>query len=114
MDKQSRRDLVRDYKEKKTVAGVYAIRCAANGEVWVGGSRNIGAQQNGSWFSLRSGGHPNNALQAAWAAQGVDALTFEILERIDDKDLSPMGLADAVKSRTRHWLGELKAQKAVG
>ncbi len=114
MDKQSRRDLVRDYKEKKTVAGVYAIRCRPTGEVWVGGSRNIEAQQNSSWFSLRSAGHPNKQLQAVWTTLGPDAMTFDVLERLDDKDLSPMGLADAVKSRTRHWLAELGAQKAVG
>ena len=114
MDKQNRRDLVRDYKEQRTVAGVYAIRCAATGDIWVAGSRNIDAQQNSSWFSLRSGGHPNKQLQAVWTAHGPDAMTFEILERIADKDLSPIGLADAVKSRTRHWLAELGAQKAVG
>lgn len=114
MDKQSRRDLVRDYKDQKTAAGVYAIRCAPTGQVWVAGSRNIAAQQNSSWFSLRSGGHPNKALQAAWTAHGPDGLAFEILERIDDETLTPMGVVDAVKSRAAHWLAELGAQKAVG
>ena len=114
MDKQNRRDLVRDYKEKKTLAGVYAIRCAPTDEVWVAGSRNIEAQQNSSWFSLRSGGHPNKALQAAWTTHGPETMAFEILERIDDEKLTPMGVADAVKSRVAHWLAELGATKAVG
>ena len=33
MDKHARREAIRDFKEKKTVAGVYAVRCAASGEV---------------------------------------------------------------------------------
>eukprot|EP01036_Dinobryon_divergens_P059175 gene59175-78960_t len=43
MTSPSRRDLVRDYKERKSVAGVYAVRCAPSGEVWTAGSRNIDA-----------------------------------------------------------------------
>ncbi len=112
--KQSRRDLVREYKERRSVAGVYVIRCTATGEVWVGGSRSIDAQWNSSGFSLRSGGHPNPALQAAWTAHGEGGVSFEILERIEDETLTPMGVADAVKAGVGRWLTELGAMKAVG
>ena len=114
MDKQSRRQAIRDYKEKKAAPGVYIIQCAATGEAWVGGSRNLDAQQNSLWFGLRTGGHPNRALQAAWNAHGEAGLTFEALERIDDADLTPLGLADLIKARERHWLATLGAKKAVG
>lgn len=114
MDKTHRRQTVRDYKERKTVAGIYAVRCAPSGDVWVAGSRNIDAQQNSLWFGLRSGGHPNKALQAAWAANGADAFAFEVLERIETEDLTPLGLSDLVKARERHWRDVLGAGKAVG
>ena len=114
MDKQSRRQLTRDYKEKKTAAGVYAVRCAASGEVWVGGSRNIDPQQNSIWFGLKRGGHMNRAMQAAWSAHGEDAFSFEVLERLEAEDLTPLGLADLTKSRERHWIEALGAKKAAG
>lgn len=114
MNAQTRRELVRAYKERKTVAGVYAVRCTQSGETWVGGSRNVDSQQNGLWFGLRTGGHINRAMQAAWAAHGAGAFTFEILERLDDEDLTPMGRADLLKARERHWLDTLGAAKAVG
>jgi hypothetical protein len=114
MDKQSRRQAIRDYKEKKPAPGVYAVHCAASGEVWVGGSRNLDAQQNSLWFGLRTGGHVNRAMQAAWTAHGEGAFTFEPLERIDDEDLTPLGRADLIKARERHWLAALGAKKAVG
>jgi hypothetical protein len=114
MDRSKRRDAIRDYKERKTQPGVYAIRCASTGEIWVGGSKNIDAQQNSAWFSLRAGGHPNRALQAAWTAHGPDGVGFEVVERIEPGEMTPQGLADHLKDRERHWLSTLGAKKAVG
>lgn len=115
MDKQTRRDLMRDYKERKATLGVFAVRCVATGEVWTAGSRNVDAQQNSLWFGLRNGGHINRDMQAAWTANGGEAgFTFEILERIEDEVLTPLGLADRLKARERHWLEALGAKKAKG
>jgi len=114
INRQTRRDLVRDYKDQKSVPGVYAVRCAATGEVWVGGSPDLDKQWNRISFGLRTGGHNNRALLAAWTAHGADAVVYEILERIDDRDMSPMARADAIKARERHWLAALGAMKAVG
>lgn len=114
MDKQARREAIRDFKEKKTVAGVYAVRCAASGEVWVAGAPNVEPQHQRHWFGLRTGGHPNRAMQAAWNAHGADAFSFEVLERLDDEDLTPLGRADLIKARERHWLATLGATRAAG
>lgn len=114
MDTKSRRDLVREYKERKSVAGVYAVRCGPTGEVWTAGSRNIGAQQNSLWFSLRTGGNINREMQAAWTAHGEAGFTFEVLQRIEDETLTPQGVLDHLKTRERHWLATLGAKKAVG
>ena len=100
MDNQSRRALVRDYKERKAVAGVYAVRCVPSGEFWTAGSRNVDAQQNSLWFGLRNGGHINRAMQGAWA--------------VHDEALTPQGVLDRLKIRQQHWLVELGAKKAVG
>ncbi|MCW5759040.1 MAG: GIY-YIG nuclease family protein [Phenylobacterium sp.] len=114
MDKTDRRQAVRDFKERRTDAGIYAVRCGPTGETWVAGSRNIDAQQNSLWFGLRSGGHPNKAMQQAWNAHGAEAFAFEVLERIEAGDFTALGLADHVKARERHWLADLDAKKAVG
>jgi len=114
MDNQTRRDLVREYKDQKTLAGVYAVRCSPTGEVWAAGARNVGSQQNKLWFGLRTGGHPNKAMQASWTKHGEAVFSFEALEVIDDEGLSPIGLADLIKAREAHWLATLSAKKAVG
>jgi hypothetical protein len=114
MDKQSRRDAVRAYKERKFSQGIFAMRCAASGEAWVGQSRNLEQQPNGIWSSLRRGGHPNPALRAAFAAHGVGAFSFDVLEVIDDEGLSAYARDNLLKTRDAHWRAELGASKIVG
>ncbi|MFI4966934.1 MAG: GIY-YIG nuclease family protein [Caulobacterales bacterium] len=114
MDRQGRRDAIRDYKERKVSQGIFAVRCAVTGQAWVGQSRNLEQQQNGIWFSLRQGGHPNPALRAAWAAHGAAALAFEVLETIDDEGLNAYARDNLLKARDAHWRAELGATKIVG
>ncbi|WP_309092546.1 GIY-YIG nuclease family protein [Phenylobacterium sp.] len=113
MDKADRRQRVRDYKEKKTVAGIYALRCPAADAVWVGVSQNIDAQENSIKFVLRMGSHPNRDIQAALRAHGGGAFSYEVLERIEEPDLTPLGLSDLLKRRERHWVEALAAKKAA-
>jgi hypothetical protein len=114
MDKLSRRETVRAYKERKVPQGIFALRCATTGESWVGTSRNLDQQQNGIWFTLRHGGHPNRDLQAAWREHGSSAFIFEVVETLETEDLGAFGLESLLKGRERHWLGALSAQKVVG
>ena len=114
MDKLSRREALRDFKERKTVRGVFAVRCTATGAVWVGGARNLAQQQNSIWFGLKNGGYINRAAQAAWTAHGEGAFAFVVLETFDDEEMTPVGRADLMKARTAHWRTELSAPKLVG
>ncbi|HEX2816132.1 MAG TPA: GIY-YIG nuclease family protein [Phenylobacterium sp.] len=114
MDKQSRRQAVADYKERKVSQGIFAVRCTPTGEAWVGQSQNLGQQQNRIWFGLRQGGYPNPALKAAWAARGEAAFVFQVLETIEDADLSAYARDSILKDRGAHWREQLGAKKIVG
>ena len=114
MDKSLRRQAVRDFKERKVLRGIFAVRCAASGEVWVGAARNLDQQQNAIWFGLKNGGYINRAVQAAWTAHGEAGLAFEVLETFDDEAMSPVGRADLAKARAAHWRDQLGAAKLVG
>jgi hypothetical protein len=114
MDKQSRRQVVRDYKERKVAQGIFAVRCAATAQVWTGASRNLDQQQNSIWFSLRQGGHPNSALGGAWAAHGEATFVFEVVETLAEEDLSPYARDNRLKDREAHWRATLGATKVAG
>lgn len=107
MDKSARRAVVAAYKEAKATAGVYAVRCAPTGEVWVGRSADLAAQQNSLDFQLRHG--PNNpAMRRAWTAHGAASFRFEPLETAPET-LTPAGRGDFLKARALHWRQALNA-----
>jgi hypothetical protein len=95
------------YKERKTPAGVYAVRCAASGQAWVGHAPDVDAIRNRIWFTVRQGGASYLPLQAACAAHGPDALAFEVLERVEEE--SALARARVLKERTAHWREQLAA-----
>jgi hypothetical protein len=107
---QTRKEAIRKYKELKTPQGIFAVRCSTAGRVWVGTSRNLGAEKNGFWFALRLGSHLNKALQSEWNAQGEQAFTYEILEKLDD-DVHALALQDLLKTKQVEWIDRLGALK---
>lgn len=111
MDKQSRREAIREYKERKTPIGIFSLRCMASGETWVGASRNLDGQRNSSFFSLRQGSNRNQGMQAAWKAHGgEESFEFAVVELLEDEELGAIGRGSWLKERERHWLQALSAR----
>jgi hypothetical protein len=108
MENARKKDLIREYKERKAQPGIYAIRCGD--AVWVGMSKNLEKQQNSLWFQLRMNGHMNKAMQAKWNASGADSFRYEVLEEIEDDNPEMIGLL--LKDRDAHWRQALNAGKA--
>ena len=95
------------YKERKAEAGIYAVRCRATGESWVGRTQDLAKAQNGLWFTLRLGTSPNRAMQQAFTAHG-DSFAFDILERLEEIEQDYLRAA-ALKERTAFWRESLGA-----
>lgn len=96
------------YKERKAAAGVYAVRCAASGEVWVGQTPDLGKVWNRVLFTLRGGMSPHRTLQAAWNANGEAAFAFEPLEQLEEEALD-FARQSMLNERTAHWRVALAA-----
>jgi hypothetical protein len=108
---EARKLAVADYKKRSSVAGIYAVRCRATGEVWVGQALDLDKVQNRIWFSLRMASHRNRDLQRAWSTHGETGLSFEILERLEKEEL--LYVRDALlKERLTHWRETLNASAA--
>jgi hypothetical protein len=104
-----RKAAIAAYKEQKTFAGVFVIRCPASSQAWVGQTPNLEKIQNRIWFTLRQGSHTCRSLQAAWTAHGADGLTFEACERLEEE--TSAYIRDALlKERAAHWREKLKAE----
>ena len=97
------------YKERKSVAGIFAIRCKATSETWVGQTPDLEKIQNRIWFTLRQGGHLCRGLQAAWTTHGPDGLIFEACERLEEEE-APYIRDALLKERALHWRTKLGAE----
>jgi hypothetical protein len=107
--KGSRKEAIRNFKERKPLLGAYAVRCTSTGHVWVGVSRNLDATRNGCWFTLRNGLHREKSLQEEWNAHGESAFQFEILVGLDE-EIHPLEVDDLLKEQKKTWIAKLGAQ----
>lgn len=111
MDNARKKELLRAAKEQKARPGIFAVRCAASGEIWVAKAPDLDKRQTGLWFQLNMGGFPGKSLQDAWTAHGEAAFAFEIVEEIEDEN--PLMVPVLLKDREAHWRKELKAQPLI-
>jgi hypothetical protein len=111
MDQAQRKAAVAAYKKRDDAIGIFAVRCAASGEVWVGPTLTLDTIKNRIWFGLRLGSATNKGMQRAWSDHGGDSFVFEVLERLDPDE--PTFVRDSqLKERTAHWRAMLNAADA--
>jgi hypothetical protein len=104
-----RKAAIAAYKERKTIAGIFVIRCKASPQAWVGQTPNLEKILNRIWFTLRQGSHACRSLQAAWTTHGPDSLTFEECERLEQEETAYIQNA-LLKERALHWRSQLNAE----
>jgi len=109
MNREDRRAAMTAYKERKTPAGIYALRCAATGQCWVGGAVDLGAIENRHRFALRQGANRHRSLQEAWNRHGEASFTFERVETFAD-DMKDYVRDSALKERLLVWKKDLQAE----
>ena len=106
--KESKKESIRKFKERKPLVGVYALRCTATGNVWIGVSRNLEATRNRCWFALRNGMQLEKSLQEEWNAHGESSFEYEMLDALGD--VHPLEVEDLLNAKRRDWLARLSAQ----
>ncbi|HVN93578.1 MAG TPA: GIY-YIG nuclease family protein [Terracidiphilus sp.] len=106
--KEARKEAIRQFKEQKPDAGIYAVRCTVTGRLWVGATKNLDATKNRVWFCLRNGLSLDKPPQDEWDANGELAFQYEIVDRFD-KDLHPLEVDELLKKKLAHWATKLGA-----
>jgi hypothetical protein len=96
------------FKERKPVPGVYAVRCAGSGNLWLGQASDMTTVQNRHWFALRMGSHTNRVMQAAWASHGEASFSLDLVEILGDEN-DGTALASQLRDALKRWRTELGA-----
>jgi len=107
MTETTRKAAVAAYKERKIAAGIYAIRCVATDELWIGSAPDLSTIENRLWFTLRQGANPHRALQEAWNAHGSAAFTFTVIAHLRDEDNPGYPRRTALRNLHLRWLEQL-------
>lgn len=89
--------------------GVFQVRNAQNGRVYLGTSVDLPSMLNRQRAQLRMGGHPDKALQADWKALGPDAFTFDVLDTLDPPDTSGYDPAADLRTLEDLWRARIEA-----
>lgn len=105
---KSRKNIIREYKERPKPAGVFQVKNTANGKVLLGSSLNLEGPLNLHKFMLSTGHHDNKALQQEWNEYGADKFIFEILEMVKVTDNPNFNLDDELTLLEQIWLEKLQ------
>ncbi|MCB2205075.1 GIY-YIG nuclease family protein [bacterium] len=111
---QSRKDIIREYKERKHTAGVFIIKNTANGRFLLGSSLNIEGPLNKHRFMLQIGSHRNTEMQKDFREFGSEAFVFEILETIEPSDKPGFDIDDELKLLEEIWVEKLQPSGELG
>lgn len=98
VNQAARRAAARQARDAFPPMGVYAIRDRASGHRLLGASRNVHAALNRARFEMRMGKFADRALQAAWSRAGADALSFEVLELVKEREDADFDYAGELKA----------------
>lgn len=89
----------------RRVTGVYAIKCTANGRVYIGQSINMGRRIGEHFSDLRNGGHHNKKIQEDYDRYGEGAFDYEViregtftqeeLDKIENEEIEKAGGIDS-------------------
>jgi len=109
MKGEDRKAAVAAYKERKVVAGIYAVHCVPTGQRWIGRALDLSTIKNRLWFTLHQGNNPHRTLQSAWNESGAESFALEEVERLDDEPL-PYARDRVLADRLRYWCAKFDAE----
>jgi hypothetical protein len=105
-----RKQLIRDYRQRKTPMGVLRVYNTVTGHALVAGSRDLPSDLNSHRAQLSMGGHGSRQLSAEWKEYGSAAFVFEILDTLPPSDLPDYDPLDDLTVLEDMWLEKLSLQ----
>lgn len=86
LDKQNRKELIQNYKERKIIGGIYCIKNTENGKILLQATVDLQGGLNRYEFAIKTGSCVSVFLQKDWAVYGKDVFVVEVLDRLEKKE----------------------------
>lgn len=101
---ENKKELKRRYRQELPPMGIYVVRHNETRKSLVGSSMNLTGILNRHQFELKQGTHKNKALQADWKKFGPDAFSFEVADRLEQKEEEQHDYASELKVLLELWI----------
>jgi hypothetical protein len=88
--KTPRKELKRQYAQRKIVGGVYLLKNTRSGKTLLEASTDLRGSKNRFDFSQKTGSCVDMRLQKDWKALDADSFVFEVLEEYEKRDSQTM------------------------
>jgi hypothetical protein len=107
-----KKELTKEYKERKQGGGVYRVVNTLNGKYLLDHTANLKSAQNRFAFSINMSGGFDYKLKKDWDEFGAQTFRFEILEELEqDADQTDAQFKEDLKTLEQLWRGNLDASK---
>ena len=80
-----RKEIINEYKERKSRGGVYTITNSLNGKYLIGHAANLKSVQNRFQFAVTTGSPVHPKLRKDWEELGAKVFALEVLEELEQK-----------------------------
>lgn len=108
-----RKELIKEYKERKPVGGVYKITNTVSGKYVIDQTANIQSARNQFEFSQKLGSPMLMQLKKDWAEFGGQAFTLEVLEEVEQRaDQTQVDFLEELKTLKQLHQANFDASKA--
>jgi hypothetical protein len=113
IDKEKKREIVSEYKQRKTTGGVYKVTNTANGRYLLKAEVDLQSFQNRFNFNQSMKGCLHPKMRKDFDEFGSEVFVLEFLEEVEKKEEeSTMGFRDRLKRLEEAWAQKFDREKA--
>lgn len=80
-----RREITKQYRDRRQRGGVYTITNSVNGRYLVGHVANLASVRNRFQFAVTTGATIDPRLRRDWQAMGAGVFTLQVLEELEQR-----------------------------
>ena len=106
----SKKELIKEYKNQKHPAGLFAVKNIPGNKMFIGISLNLPAKIRGITFELEMGKHAYSNLAEDYKKLGKDQFEISILDQIEVKDETEKELRSELETLEEMWVEKLKIE----
>jgi len=113
IDKDRKKEIVSEYKQRTTKGGVYKVTNTANGRYMLKAEVDLQSFQNRFNFNQSMKGCLHPKMRKDYNEFGSEVFVLEFLEEVEKKeDESTMGFRDRLKRLEETWAEKFDIEKA--